>query len=86
MIYRGIQMAQIIDHAAGLGAFAGAEKAGHGDRGQERDDCDDDHKFDKRKAATATVKFVRCHWYQMQIPLLEQPRSQHAMTATAFLV
>src|SRR5689334_12135820 len=54
-------MAQIIEHAGGLSAFAGPNKARHGDRDQERDNRDDDHDFDQRKAATAAIKIVKFH-------------------------
>jgi len=47
LIDRRINHAQIVEDAAGLGAFARAEEARNGDGRKERDNGDDDHDFNE---------------------------------------
>jgi hypothetical protein len=55
----GVDHTQIVEDSAGLGTFTGAEKSGHRDRGQERDDRDNDHDFYEGEAPAATIKFIK---------------------------
>ena len=55
----GVDHAQIVQDSAGLGTFACAEEPGHRDRGQERDDRNNDHDFNEGETPAATVKFVK---------------------------
>src|SRR4030095_8712465 len=55
----GVDHTQIVEDSAGLGTFTGTEKSGHRDRGQERDDRDNDHDFYEGEAPAATIKFIK---------------------------
>lgn len=59
LISGSVDHTQIIKNSAGLGTFAGAEEAGHRDRGQQRDDCNNDHDFHEGEAAAAFIEFVQ---------------------------
>src|ERR1700726_216057 len=52
LVHCAVDHAQIIEDLSGLRAFTGSEKAGHGNRSEERDDRDDDHDFHERKASS----------------------------------
>lgn len=55
----GVDHTQVIKDSAGLGTFTSTEESGHGDRGQERDDRNNDHNFHEGEAPAAFVKFVQ---------------------------
>ena len=55
----GVDHTQIIEDSAGLGTFTGTEESGHRDRGQERDDRNNDHDFHEGEAPAAFIKFVQ---------------------------
>ena len=57
LVNGGVDHTQIVEDSAGLGTFTGAEESGHRNRGQERDDRDNDHDFHKGEAPAAVVKF-----------------------------
>lgn len=59
LIDGGVNHPKIIEDTAGLGTFACAEEPGHRDRGQERDDRDNDHDFNEGETPAATIKFVK---------------------------
>jgi hypothetical protein len=41
-----------------LGTFTGTEETGHRDRGQERDDRNNDHDFHQREAGMFSIQFA----------------------------
>ncbi len=59
LINGGVNHTQIVEDTAGLGTFTGAEESGHGDRGQERDNRDNDHDFHEGEAPAAIIKFIK---------------------------
>jgi len=59
LVNGGVNHTKIVEDSAGLGTFTSAEKSGHGDRGQERDNRDNDHDFYEGEAPAAIIKFVQ---------------------------
>ena len=63
----GVHLAAVIHDAAALGLLAGLDEAGDGERGQEADNCDDNHNFDQGEGLAVATEDAAAHMLRISL-------------------